>query len=147
MFVVLANCATPDLKIGPTGCQSRGTHGNANHLLDRFDAVSGRCDDRLDELAVGILVSAIDELRDRVDTVRSLVIDAGKVERTDRIVHRPNHEEPGESSGGVFDDVAEGGGLEGSERLRGAAANVSAPGAQFVRTAREWRCRHDDDLL
>src|SRR6185503_11090867 len=61
-----------------------------------FNALSAGTDDGFDELSIRILVSAIDEFHERLTPVGSLVVNAGKVQRTERIVHRANHEEPGE---------------------------------------------------
>ena len=38
-----------------------------------------------------------------MDAVRSLVVDAAEVERAERIVRRPDHEQPGETAGELLD--------------------------------------------
>ena len=89
--------------------------------LDCFDALAAGADHRLDELAVGISVAAIDELRQRQRAIGSFVVDAGEIERTDRIVRRPDDEEPGEAAVELLQDVAKAGSLEAAKLLAGAA--------------------------
>ena len=66
----------------------------ANSPLDCFEEIAARRDDRLDELAVGILVAAVDELGERVDAIGAFVVDAVEIERPERIVGGPHDEEP-----------------------------------------------------
>ena len=53
-------------------------------------------DDRLDELPVGIVVALLDQLGHRPLAIRRLVVDAGEIERADRIVVGPDDEDAGE---------------------------------------------------
>src|SRR6266545_461447 len=85
--------------------QRRRPRGAAIDRLDLHALATG-ADDGLDELAVRVLVAAIDELRERVHPVGSLIVHAGEIERTQRIVRWTNHEESREPAGEVLEDVA-----------------------------------------
>ena len=93
-------------------------------LLDCRDLVAAGADDRLDKLTVGVLVSAIDELGERVRSIRAFVVHARKVERTERIVGRPDHEQPGEAACELLDDVADVSALERGELFARAATKI-----------------------
>ena len=89
--------------------------------MDCFDALAAGADHRLDELAVGVAVAAIGELRQRQRAIGSFVVDAAEVERTDRIVPRADDEEPGEAAIELLQYVAKAGSLEAAKLLAGAA--------------------------
>src|SRR5258708_7943125 len=75
--------------------------------LDCLDAFAARGDDGLDELVVGVLVAAIHELGDRIEAIGPLVVDAGKIERAERIVRRTDEKEPAEPPRGARQRIAE----------------------------------------
>src|SRR5262245_36652369 len=54
------------------------------------DALAAGADDRLDELMVGVLVAAIQQFRQRLTAMRSIVVAAAEVERADGVVGRTN---------------------------------------------------------
>src|SRR4029453_16720309 len=78
----------------------------------RLDAVAAGPDNRLDELTIRVLVSTIDQLGEGVLAIGGLVVDAGEVEGSQRIVRRPDDEQSGEAAAEVFEDVAKAGGFE-----------------------------------
>src|SRR5688572_18254269 len=115
--------------------------------LDRFDAIAAGADDRLDELAVGILVAAIDELCDGMNAIRPFVEDAAEVERPQGIVDGTNHVEAGNAPREMLEGVAQTRGLERSELFTGTPLRVDASGAQLVRVRRRRRRGDEDNLF
>ena len=103
--------------------------------MDCLEEIAARRDDRLDELPVGVLVAAIDELREPVDAIGSLVVDALEIEWTERIVRRPDDEEAGEPAAPVLERVAHPGGFERGQRVGRVPAEIAALGAELVRPA------------
>ncbi len=129
------------------GCSWKLEAGSWNSSLDCLEEIAARRDDRFDELPVGILVSAVRELRKRVHPVGTFVVDAREVERAKRIVRRPDHEQPRESPGPLFERIPDTCGFESGERVGGVAAKIPPLGAQFVRTSLRRERRHENDLL
>src|SRR3954451_10699273 len=70
----------------PRSSNLGGRSAVTNSRLDCFDALAAGRQDRVDELVIGVLVAAIDELGDAVMAVRALVVDAREVERAERIM-------------------------------------------------------------
>src|SRR5262245_55420492 len=58
------------------------------------DLLAAGADHRLDEGAVGILVAALHQFRERLEAVRALVVGAGQIERKYRVVRGADHVEP-----------------------------------------------------
>jgi hypothetical protein len=58
--------------------------------LDCFEQIAAGRHYGLDELAVGVLVAAIDELGEGVNTVRAFVVDAVEIEGPEGIVGGPH---------------------------------------------------------
>src|SRR4029453_17814932 len=102
-------------------------------------------DDRLDELAVRVLVPAVDEFGETVAPVRPVVVAAAEIERSDRIVCGPDRENANAARGvgGVADD----GGFGGLQIIAEPAATVETRRRQRVWTLRLRRRGHDDQLL
>src|SRR5258708_3972022 len=73
-----------------------------NSGLDRFDALAAGGDHRLDELVIGVLVAPIDQLRDGVHAIRTLVVDTREIERSQWIVPGADEKESGESPTGAL---------------------------------------------
>src|SRR5699024_10754919 len=112
--------------------QADALPGAAISGLD-LDPLATGADDRLDELPVGVFVAAIEQLGQGLHAVRSLVADAGEIERAERVVRRTDDEEPGDPAVEVLERISQHGSLEGAEMFAGTAAQVGAAGAQFVR--------------
>src|SRR4029078_4839729 len=68
-------------------------------------------------------------------------------QRTERIVHRANHEVPGEPAVELLEHVAEARGLEGRQNLTGASAKLRTACIQLVRTALGSGGGHENHLL
>ena len=98
-----------------------------------FNPLAARADDRLDELPIRVLVSAINEFGEPLTAVRSFVVSAGKIQWAERIVRRANDEQTGESAFELTHDVAQACRFEGRQLLSGAAAQFRAASAQLVR--------------
>ncbi|MGH9348379.1 MAG: hypothetical protein ACRD26_14060, partial [Vicinamibacterales bacterium] len=62
-------------------------------------------DNGLDELAIGIFVPALHQLRERLPTVGCLIIRAPEVERAHGIVRRTNREDAVEAEARLLDRV------------------------------------------
>src|SRR6476469_6444758 len=62
--------------------------------------VARRADDRLDELVIRVFVAAADQLADPLPPVRSIVVAAGEIEQAERVVRRPDGENPDAFGGG-----------------------------------------------
>src|SRR5258708_35090306 len=90
-----------------------------NSGWDLFDALAAGRDHRLDELVIGVLIAAIDELRDGVEPVRTLVVNTREIERAQRVVRGADEEEPGESSAGALQRITQAGGFEREQLLGG----------------------------
>ena len=73
--------------------------------MDRDDPFAARGHDGLDELVVGVLVAAIDQLAKAEVTIGPFVVDAGKVQWSDRVVRRTDDVEAAKPSAGMFDSV------------------------------------------
>ena len=101
-------------------------HAITKSRLDRDDPLAAGGDDRLDELVVGVLVAAIDELAEAVVAIGPLVVDAGEIERRrrgcgpGRITKRPAKRPAARSSASRRSAASNDG-----ELLRGAAAEVA----------------------
>src|SRR6188508_160954 len=80
--------------------------------LDRGNPIAAGGYDRLDELAVGVFVATIDELREAEVSIRAFVVNAGEVEGADRIVRRPNEKDAMEAAGGALERVTKSSGFE-----------------------------------
>ena len=106
--------------------------------MDCLEEIAARRDDWLDELPVGVLVAAIDELGEPVDPVGSLVVDALEIERTKWIVRRPDDEEAKEPTAPVLERITYAGGFERGQRVGRVPAEIAALGAELVRPAL-WR--------
>jgi hypothetical protein len=109
--------------------------------LDPLDAVAARGNHRIDELAVGVFIATIDELREEVRAVGSLVVDAVEIERPERIVRGTDQEQSREPAGRTLDRVAQRRSLERGQLLAGAAAEIGPPGSELVRPRRRRRRR------
>jgi hypothetical protein len=81
-----------------------------------------------------VLVAAVDELRERVDTVGALVVDTVEVERSERIVGGSHDEQTGEPAVPVLEGIPHASGFEGGQRFGGVPAKVAPFGAELVRT-------------
>ena len=86
--------------------------GSPFGAMDRFGLLGAGADDRLDELAVGVLVASVHELAHGLDPVGSLVVDAAEIERGQRMVGRPDQEETGKSLANLLQRVTKRGRLE-----------------------------------
>ena len=89
--------------------------------MDFYPLAAG-ADDRLDELAVGILVAAIDELAERLSPVGSFIVHPSEIQRPERIVRGADDEETGEATLELFEHIAQARRLEGRELFAGTAA-------------------------
>jgi len=112
-----------------------------------FDPLSASADDRLDELAVGVLVAAIDELAERLPPIGSFIVNAGKIQRPERIVCGADDEETGESALELFEHIAQARSFKGGEVLACTAAEFHPAGTQLVGTDFRRRCADENDLF
>ena len=115
--------------------------------MDRFGLFGPGPDDRFDELAVGVLVAAVEKLAHRLEAVGALVVNAGEIQRGQRIVAGTDQEEAGKPAGVLIQRITKRGGLECRQLFAGTTAHIGAPGAQLVGTSRTWRGGDEDDLL
>ena len=100
--------------------------------MDCRDPLAARADDRLDELAVGILVAAVEQLAQRVRAIGPFVVDAGEIERPQRIVRRTNDEQASEAASELFQAVAQRCDFESGQLLARMASEISPARAQLV---------------
>src|SRR3954469_22141087 len=100
-----------------------------------FHPLTAGADDRFDELTIRVLIPAIDQLGQRLGSIRSLVVGAREVEWTERVMCRTNHEQTSKAAIELFECITQRGRLERREILAGAAAKFLATGPQLVRLA------------
>src|SRR3954465_12259956 len=60
-----------------------------------FDRLRTGTNHGLDELPIRVLIAAVEELGDRLNAIGTLVVDAGEVQRAQRIVRRTDDEQTG----------------------------------------------------
>src|SRR5258708_1997621 len=96
-----------------TVCGAQLADGATKSGLDRFDSLAAGGDDRLDELVVGVLVAAVDELRDAVPAIGSFVVDSREIESAQAGVRRSGQRDAGEFPAGALPRVSQVGGFEG----------------------------------
>ena len=102
--------------------------------IDRLDLnpLAAGTDDGLDELAVGVFVAAIHELRERLDAIRALIVHTREIKRAKRVVSRTNDKQPGKPPVALIEQVVETGSLEGGQIFAGASTELDAAGTQLV---------------
>ena len=110
------------------------------------NAIARGAKERLDELAVGILVAAFHELLEGLDAIRLLVIRPGQVEWPDRVMRWANHVQTLKSMMQVTDRIRQRRGFGRGHLLADAAEAVESWRPQFVR-ARCLRGRGNDHHL
>ncbi len=103
-----SSCTTPT---APTRSPAR--NARKSRLLLASDPVGDQlvaagAHDRIDELAIGVLVPAIDQLPHRLPAIRLRVVRAPGIERAHRVVGRANHEQLIEPRRGRANRVADG---------------------------------------
>ena len=72
----------------------------ANSRLRCFDVGS---DDGLEKLTIRVLVAAIHQLRQGLDPIGSLIVDAGEIERAQRVMSRTDDKQTGKSAVELFE--------------------------------------------
>ena len=127
--------------------QPDGGRLTAIGAVDRFGLFGPGPDDRFDEQAVGVLVAAVQKLAHRLEAVGALVVNAGEIQRRQRIVAGTDEEEAGKPAGELIQGITKRGGLECRQLFAGATAHIGASGAQLVGTSRTRRGGDEDDLL
>ena len=90
---------------------------SANSALHCFHAFAAGADDRIDELAVRILVPAVHEFGEREAPIGPLIVAPAEIERANGIVNRPDEVHAPEAPGHEFGGVPQGSGFERPELL------------------------------
>src|SRR3954465_9036032 len=98
-----------------------------------FHPLAAGADHGFDELAVRVLIPAIDEFGQRLDSIRPLVVSASEIQRAEGVVRGTNHEQTGKTTIELFECVTQRRRLDRREILASAAAKLLTTGGQFMR--------------
>src|SRR6476659_7658780 len=111
----------------------------------QLDLIAARAHHRLDELAVRVFISPVDQLGQSLWTLRAIVVAAAEAERTDRVVRRSYRENAHDA--GRVRRVANHGCLGGLQVFAQPPAWIEAAGRERMRSRCFRRTRHENHLL
>ena len=115
--------------------------------MDRRNLLAAGSNDRLDELAIRVLVPSIEELAERVGAIGPLVVDAAEIQRSQRVVRGTDNEQAGEPAGELLERITQGRSLERGQLFAGTASKIAAARAQLVDVRGRLRGRHQNHLF
>src|SRR5690349_22005907 len=112
-----------------------------------LDPLAAGANDWLYKLAIGVLVTTIDELAERLDAIGAIVVGTREIERAERIVQRADDKQTGESTVELLEHVVQTCRFEGGQILAGTPPQLDPAGTQFVGAGLGRRGADQDHLL
>src|SRR2546430_4885749 len=103
---------------------------------------AARADDRLDELMVGVFVTAVHQLEERVPPVGSIIVAAAEIKRANWIVARMHGEDAHDFGGCQAHRVTDGRDFGGLQVVAQSGAAVQPPRRKRMRGRREVARRY-----